>query len=174
MLKNLMLMIALAFSGVAINEASAQNYGGGYGPGYGGGYGPGYGSGQYGRSCVAGIETRRGRIIQRFRAPRCRGPQSAMRQCRRELERRQYNGQNPYARCVILRRPGNGGGYDPYPGGGYDPTPMARCSVDRVGRSGVVRQSYMRRARTRRIACDAAVMACSRDRVRQQRCVIRR
>ena len=80
---------------------------GGHRPGGGGGYRPGGGGGGYGRSCVVELQTWRGRTLDTFRARNCR---RAVRQCERELRYRHRMNRNPYARCVVTRRPGNGGG----------------------------------------------------------------
>lgn len=57
------------------------------------------------RSCRVKMVTRRGRIIETFRARGQRPCRRAMRKCRRELRRRHFMGRNRFARCVRMRRP---------------------------------------------------------------------
>ena len=104
------------------------------------------------QQCTAGMETRRGNIIQRFMASgqdRYQACQNARRRCQRELNYRQREGRNPYARCITLdsRRPR------------YE----VSCRASMHTRRGNLIQSFTGRGHDRASACQSARRSCQRD-----------
>jgi hypothetical protein len=114
--------------------------------------------------CSFELVTRNGRTLQSFNRRACQAAKDA---CNRERVRRNRNGQNLRAQCIKVGRT----------------TPPSRqvtksCSVDRMGRRGVV-ETHFAQATGRRgtgvkaEACRKAMRKCERNTVRRQYCIER-
>ncbi len=163
-MKNFILLAVLGalttFTANAGVSISVGHHGGGhYGGGnYGGGYNTGHG-------CRADMVTRVGRVIQSFQAPRCQG---AMRQCQRELSRRQAQGLNRRATCRTGAGGHTGGGY----GGGHNNQSRV-CYVDRISSYGqhiMTHSGHANGYNAMNQACTEALNKCRRAKSYDQRC----
>ncbi|WP_127716098.1 hypothetical protein [Halobacteriovorax sp. HLS] len=110
--------------------------------------------------CSFDLVTRNGRVIETFSRRACVAANDA---CYRELVSRNRSGRNLHARCVQSR----------YSNPGREVTKT--CSVDRMGRRGVV-ETHIASAQGQRgsgvqaKACQKAMRQCERNVVRRQYC----
>ena len=118
--------------------------------------------------CRAEMQTRRGRTIDVFygysdysRRDAC---YDARERCERALRRRQRDGRNPYASCIVQRNRRDRGNVS------------KTCSVYRYGKRGRYIDSYFATANGRTVrdakrkACAKALKKCNRHVVRRQYC----